>query len=90
MTTYPLHFFGDSFTAGDELVDQEYIGNYPPFLTFREWTKSYPSQGRPSLAHLTDKEIGCSQKERDVKNTYAGLLNGTNHGIGGDEHTEYS
>ena len=82
MTTYPLHFFGDSFTAGDELVDQEYIGNYPPFLTFCEWKKSYPSQGRPSLAHLTDKEMAVLKKKEREK-SYAGLLNGNNHGIGG-------
>lgn len=36
---HDLHFFGDSFTAGDELMDWKYVENYPAYTNFWEWAR---------------------------------------------------
>lgn len=81
MTQHPLHFFGDSFTAGDELVDWQYVENYPPYTSF--WNLQEPSKRkRPPLDHLDKKQL-VDLSITEKKQSYAGLLGGVNHGISG-------
>ena len=81
MTQYPLHFFGDSFTAGEELVDSDYVENYPPYTNF--WNMAEPSKRRrPSLDHLDENQF-AELLATERKQSYAGLLGGVNHGVSG-------
>ena len=80
MTQHPLHFFGDSFTAGDELVDWKYDDNYPTYKKFWEWSKlPAHERNRPTLNHVDRKKL----REEERQNSYAGLLGGINHGVSG-------
>ena len=80
---YPIYCFGDSFTAGNELVDADYVENYPEPISFWEWLKKHPNTERPSLSHLsTDQLKELELKEK--KNSYAGLIGATNLGVGGN------
>jgi hypothetical protein len=78
---YDLHFFGDSFTAGDELVDWKYLENYPTYRNFWDWQK-LSQRDRPSLEHLDQRTLSLLRME-ERKQSYAGILNGVNHGISG-------
>jgi hypothetical protein len=79
---YPIFCFGDSFTAGSELVDAEYVENYPDPISFWDWAKKHPNTDRPSLAHLSTQQM--TELEAKEKNrSYAGLIGGTNLGVGG-------
>jgi hypothetical protein len=75
------HFFGDSFTAGDEIVDHKYVESYPPYLNFREWFES-KDKSRPSLHHLSKSEYESLIKE-ERQNSYAGIVEGINHAESG-------
>jgi hypothetical protein len=80
VTQHPLHFFGDSFTAGAELVDWKYVDNYPTYKNFQEWNKlSTHERERPILNHVDKKTL----HEEERQQSYAGLLGGVNHGVGG-------
>jgi hypothetical protein len=75
-----LNFFGDSFTAGDELMDWKYVENYPPYKNFREWSRlSAHERQRPTLDHVDQKKL----REEEQQYSYAGLLGGINHGVSG-------
>ena len=76
-----LHFFGDSFTAGDEVVDYKFIDNYPRYLSYNELIK-LPNRVRPEFSHLTDLQYQ-DMLNQEKQNSYAGLLQGVNHGISG-------
>ena len=76
-----LHFFGDSFTAGDEVVDYKFMDNYPRYYSFNDWIR-LPNRERPDFSHLTDLQYQEMIKQ-EKQNSYAGLLKGVNHGICG-------
>jgi len=76
-----LHFFGDSFTAGDELMDWKYVENYPVYSNFWDWQK-LSRRRRPSLEHLGKQNLSLLMSE-ERKQSYAGRLGGINHGISG-------
>lgn len=81
MTGVQNHFFGDSFTAGDEIVDHKYVRSYPPYLNFWEWS-ALKDKSRPSLQHLSGSEYQCLLKEQK-QNSYAGIVGGINHAESG-------
>ena len=82
MMKYPIICFGDSFTAGDELVDFEYVDDYPEPIGYWDWAKKHPNTGRPSLTHLSADQM-AELKEKEKSRSYAGLIGGTNLGVGG-------
>ena len=83
MNDYQLHFFGDSFTAGDELLDYQHYDNYPAYCNYNELLKLTWSETNPKIwEKLTEQEY----KEHIIKQkqkSYAGIVGGTNHGTSG-------
>jgi hypothetical protein len=80
---YEIHFFGDSFTAGDELLDYQYYDNYPAYCNYNELLKLTWCEENPKIwEKLTNQEY----KEHIIKQkqkSYAGIVGGTNHGTSG-------
>jgi len=78
-----IHCFGDSFTAGNEIVDYKYFENYPKFLNFDNWSKQKDSKKvRPLLDSLNSNKMNALLKEEKTK-SYPGLLSANNHSVGG-------
>jgi hypothetical protein len=83
MNDYQLHFFGDSFTAGDELLDYQHYDNYPTPYNYNELKKQdYYTRNPRIWEKLTKQEYSQHITEQKQK-SYAGILGGTNHGISG-------
>ena len=80
---YQMHFFGDSFTAGDELLDYQYYDNYPAYCNYKELLNSTWFETNPKIwSKLTGQEYDqhiIIQKQK----SYAGIMGGTNHGTAG-------
>ena len=77
-----LHFFGDSFTAGDEIADHHYIENYPQYINSWEAIEKSWELQRPSFDHLNAKQLE-SLLLHEKKISYPGLLGGFNHAYSG-------
>jgi hypothetical protein len=73
-----LVFFGDSFTAGDEILDYQCVPNYPSYKNHYELLalqeKEFQYAKRPDLSLYLDSEQLKKHKMRERKNSYAGLL----------------
>ena len=82
MTNYQLHFFGDSFTAGDELLDYQHYDDYPAPCNKENLIKqNYYTRNPQIWEKLTEQEYEKLLVKQRQK-SYAGIL-GTNHGISG-------
>tara|TARA_B100000029_G_scaffold102024_1_gene92415 strand:- start:291 stop:1040 length:750 start_codon:yes stop_codon:yes gene_type:complete len=83
MNHYQLNFFGDSFTAGDELLDYQHYDNYPTPCNYHELKNQTWYETNPKIwDKLTEQEYKkhiIKQKQK----SYAGIVGGTNHGISG-------